>query len=114
MKILKSHKQNADLARLEKALDQILVPVNPRREFIEKLQAQLRSTAVSPRETTIRHQESSPETVTAIGLASIFSILMLAAAGFRTAVAILGLIGIASEFGKQLKAKKSAPVLRVS
>lgn len=109
MKALHTRKTKAELQRLENMLGKALVPVAPRPEFRETLQAQLRAAPATPEITRLPLEQAGREKMTLIGLAGIFSILMIAAAGARTIVAILGAVGLAGELSKQLKTKKTGP-----
>lgn len=107
MKFLQSRKTRADIESLERSLSRTLVPVTPSPEFLQNLQSQLRYVRSAPEITMPIREESSPGKLTLISLAGMFSILMIAAAGFRTLVAILAAIGLAGEVGKQFKSKKT-------
>ena len=107
MKKFFTRKKEAKLDLLEQTLEDVLVPVAPSAKFRETLRKQLRDASTTPQITISNSQATSPEKLTLISLASLFSVLMLAAASIRTVVAILGAIGLANEFSKQLKAKKA-------
>lgn len=109
MKVLRRN-TTIDLQQMEKALAETLVPISPRGDFLDRLQAQLKASRNAP-EIVIQGQQpdDQKEKITLISLAGIFSVLMLVAAGFRAVIAILGAIGLVSEL-RNLKSKKAQPV----
>lgn len=98
-----------DLASLERALESIFIPVAPRPDFVQRLEQQLLSAPISQPDPLAERIRTNPGQATLIGLAGIFSILMLIAAGFRTAAALLGVVGLVNEFNNRVRNEEAPP-----
>lgn len=100
-----------DLTAIEQALQAALTPVKPRPAFVQRLDQQLRT--APPDKVEPRHHIFRKDTgkYTLIGLAGIFSVLMLVSGGIRAAAAMAGALGLISELRKQVKAEEPSSAM---
>ena len=101
-----------EVEHLEAALQDVFVPVTPRRDFVERLNRQLITSGHLPRKqpVTISDQEQKTRETLLIGAATLLGAAAIFAAGFRVALTLLGAVGILVQWLHRKSTDKQTPV----
>lgn len=101
-----------EVSRLEMALEGALFPVAPRREFVERLNRQLVTSAPLARQQSapvVLANNKSREAIL-IGAATLLGAAAIFATGFRVGVTILGTVGMFAQWiNRKQETKSPAP-----
>jgi hypothetical protein len=103
-----------EIANLELGIRDILVPITPRQEFVERLNRQLMSSApltwkrIQPNK---RQQKTRDNLM--IGIATVLGIAVIFTMGIRVAVTLLGGLGLIAQFISKKETHKRVPLRNI-
>ena len=103
-----------EVEHLEAALQDVFVPVTPRKDFVERLNRQLITSGSLARKQSaiISNQEQKTRETLLIGAATLLGAAAIFAAGFRVALALLGAAGILVQWLNRKSDDKQTPMQR--
>ena len=103
-----------EVEHLEAALQDVFVPVTPRKDFVERLNRQLITSGSLARKQSaiISNQEQKTRETLLIGAATLLGAAAIFAAGFRVALALLGAVGILVQWLNRKSDDKQTPMQR--
>ena len=105
-----------EIARLEATLGGTMVPLTPRREFVERLNRQLITSAPLTRHQPAPLALPDPKTRESllIGAATLVGAAAIFATGFRVAITVLGTVGILVQWLNRKSLEKQTPIQTAS
>ncbi|MFQ5616059.1 MAG: hypothetical protein ACE5GO_06335 [Anaerolineales bacterium] len=96
-----------DLTDLEAKLEEVLVPIVPRAEFVNRLNQQLVRTGFSRSLPTVAAPNNKTRVNVLLGTASVLSGAVLFFSGVRTLITLFGMICILYQLSRESKEKRA-------
>ena len=103
-----------EIARLEATLGGTMVPLTPRREFVERLNRQLITSAPLTRQAQLTLPDPKTRESLLIGAATLVGAAAIFATGFRVAITVLGTVGILVQWLNRKSLEKQTPIQTAS